>query len=332
MRSRLSTFSALSVLTSLFALMASPLPAQQTYATASGSLYTSVTLGGCAFGGICVPPPTTYGDIYTGPITAAGVSAQISWPGWHSPYPLPGGTPMPGGSATVSASLLSNSLVVDFQGSGGFPWSDRADIDLSLHGPANQEVHLQLPVNPFTTTVTVAGQSLGQGSAMVTNIPANGVLPISVLVTRSVLQGTGSMTLSWSYPNVTNAGAATPGCLGPAIAGAQGEPLLGNTGFGITCANAPASSGALSIIGLSGFSTTPLNIAGINLWVDPNLPVSTSFQTSDAQGDILRPLPVPADPNLVGLEMWAQFLLVEPAGCTPTNLSASNALRIVVDA
>ena len=114
MRSRLSTFSALSVLTSLFALMGSPLPAQQTYATASGSLYTSVTLGACPFGGMCVPPPANYGDIYTGPITAAGVSAHISWPGWHSPYPVPGGTPMPGSYSTVSASLLSNSLVVDF--------------------------------------------------------------------------------------------------------------------------------------------------------------------------------------------------------------------------
>lgn len=311
MRSAVLSFSAVSVLTAILVLVVGRLPAQRYCAAASGTLDAS-------------PLSSQAGGLYTGPITSSWVHATASHPGGQWSF--------------LIARQLGRTLTVEFQGSGPSLVSDYADIALNLYAPAHREVHLQVSVDnagtaSLNTSILVTGQSLA-GSGLVTNIPANGVLPIDVLVNRGdpSTAAAGTVTLSWSYPSVASAGPATPGCSGSAEAWIQGDPLLGNGRFGITCAKAPPSLGALSIVGLGGFYPTPLSIHGVDLWVDLNLPVATLYHTSDAQGNILCLLPIPFDYNLIDANLWAQFVLVEPPGCTSASLSASNAIWIVVDA
>lgn len=138
-----------------------------------------------------------------------------------------------------------------------------------------------------------------------------------------------SLITSWTYPGVAAAGGPTPGCLGPAVAWTRGIPRVGNSSFGFTLSNAHPFLGAVSCVGLGGLST-PFVYDGVNVWLDPNLPISTLYLSSTASGDVFHPLGVPNRPSFQGMVVWTQFLLLEPPGCMPLGLSGSNAIRVTL--
>ena len=68
----------------------------------------------------------------------------------------------------------------------------------------------------------------------------------------------------------------------------------------------------------------------VDVWLDPAQPIVTLYLASDANGDILHPLPLPSHPSFLGLGLYAQFIVLEPSGCTPLDLSGSNSIHLTV--
>ena len=101
--------------------------------------------------------------------------------------------------------------------------------------------------------------------------------------------------------------------------------LFGDAGFAVTCVNAPASSAG--IVAKSTRSlTTPINLSGLLIFIDPSAPLWFFAAQSDATGSSAVNLPIPGEPGLVGARLFSQFLW--PDACTPIGLSASNALAL----
>ena len=97
----------------------------------------------------------------------------------------------------------------------------------------------------------------------------------------------------------------------------------------MTCANAHPFRGGVSVIGLGGL-TTPFVYDFVDIWVDPNQPLGTLYVPSNAAGEMLYPLAIPSHPSYLGLTLYGQWVLLEPPGCTPLNVSGSNAIRFTV--
>lgn len=323
---------------SVLAIVLAPSVAQRPTGSASGSLQ------------VCVPFPS-----YTGVIPATGVSVS-GWCGSPGPFPT-------SGSATTTASCSDTQFTLGGQGSANLYFSGSyamgATVTVLLQAPAGANALLQLShqstlsVQPGTSvsgsgsiTVTIPGQTYTRPTATNSSgsaswpvvVPAGG-LTISVTYSESVnavtltsLLGVSSSTtlnLSWSYPGVTQAGGPSPGCLGPADCWTNGSPRIGTSGFGFHLSHAPANGAAAAVLGLGGL-TTPLPFGGLNVWIDPAQPFVLDLVPTDASGTAFDPLPLPNNAALIGFAVWCQFLPLEPPGCTPSGLSASNAVRIVV--
>jgi len=77
-------------------------------------------------------------------------------------------------------------------------------------------------------------------------------------------------------------------------------------------------------------ASAPITVLGLQTSLDLLQPVISNYYGSDAQGRILAPQNIPADPFLVGLSAAAQFALLEPPNCTPSGLSTSNTLQVTI--
>ena len=123
-------------------------------------------------------------------------------------------------------------------------------------------------------------------------------------------------------------GASTPGCDGALAIGVTAIPQIGNVDFGITCTNA-GSLNTLGVLALSGASlASPLTVKGAQVWIELSPPFLLLPMTADILGYAERPLPIPADPRLVGLDVAAQFFWAKD--CGPGKLASSNALMLTV--
>jgi ELWxxDGT repeat protein len=120
------------------------------------------------------------------------------------------------------------------------------------------------------------------------------------------------------------------GCAGtqnrvPAI-GAVGVPQLGNAGFGIRVTNGlPASIGVVAV----GPAPTLLQVGSCRLLVSP--PWSTLAPTFlDALGAGVTALPIPTTATLAGLQLYGQYLVLDPNGLFLNFASLSNALSVLL--
>jgi hypothetical protein len=260
---------------------------------------------------------------------------------------------------------LSNpSFVLQGGGSayGGYSgsWSASASLTLLIQAPVG--AHLRLQVNHSSTltltnpwsaggtanvTVTAAGQSYSAPTA--TNhtgsmpfsavVPAGG-LPVTISFTEnlsfagfpgSFLAASTATTLSlqWSYPGVSDIGGPSPGCAGPADCWTNGSPVAGTAGFGLSCVGAHPNSTTAFALGVAALPV-PAAVGGMNIWINPAQPYVTGLRPTNAIGSAFYALPIPATASVVGLSLFGQCLSLEPPGCKPMNLSASNAMRLVV--
>jgi ELWxxDGT repeat protein len=88
-----------------------------------------------------------------------------------------------------------------------------------------------------------------------------------------------------------------------------GTPAIGNPGYGVQVTRAWPSSIALLVIGL-GQTEVPLGI-GCSLYVVPLLVLSLP---TDGAGVATLPIPLPPDPNLIGIQSFAQAAVADPGG------------------
>jgi hypothetical protein len=127
-------------------------------------------------------------------------------------------------------------------------------------------------------------------------------------------------------------GNSSPGCTGPLAIGVTSMPQVANTAFAITCGNAAPGTAGLLAFAAAGPSI-PLNVLGVDVWIDPTTVLSTPAVFSNPVGASELPLPIPAVPALAGLRLFAQFFWLGPGApppCPPLGLSASNALDFTI--
>ncbi len=153
---------------------------------------------------------------------------------------------------------------------------------------------------------------------------------------------TSPTTAAWFHgagvplPVVSNYGAGCAGTNGVPHAGTNMLPRLGATQFSITLSSArPAAAATLFVslaqaqIALSG---------GCTAWIDPfppNLllpwPGINSSLTTTAQGNGFLPFPLPANPQLGGLQLFAQWVVMDPNAANALYCT-SEGLRLVLGA
>jgi hypothetical protein len=238
--------------------------------------------------------------------------------------------PLAGGTATQVAALPfgDSNVAIDH---------DDTVLLTTLNGPPNF-----FRYDPFTTQLTTIPSSSGPLNAVAVEpstgnyflATANaGTPPRSLLWrtptgTETVLQvtpTTATISSIDSNPNPENYGAGTPGTAAYRWLTAPnpgGLPEVGNTSFSLTVA-ADQSIAAPGVVMLGQAAIAPLTVLGVDVVVDPS---SAVFLGSVLVDTAEVPLPLPANPALVGIELYAQSFWIEPAG----NLTASNGVSMTV--
>ncbi len=121
------------------------------------------------------------------------------------------------------------------------------------------------------------------------------------------------------------------GCLGgngvPRI-GARGTPRIGNAQFEVTLERARGRSAAAMLFGFDA-GTLPLG-GGCALLLRVDRPYASLLAFTDDSGRATVNLPIPANAALEGLEILAQYLVVDSAGSYQSQLAFSDGLAIYV--
>lgn len=125
-------------------------------------------------------------------------------------------------------------------------------------------------------------------------------------------------------------GVGCPGTAGriPRIAGAGGAPVLGNAGFGVRVENGFANSTTVMTLQFLR-AELPLGNACF-FYGDPAAQILVVGTNLNGSGAATFPLPIPADPNLACLQLFAQNVVVDPAGLFLNSLSVTPALKLVL--
>lgn len=147
---------------------------------------------------------------------------------------------------------------------------------------------------------------------------------VGILGVGEVVTGLAIATM----PGVDYYGVPSPGCNGAPGVGTVGMPRVGNPTFGFYNVNAMPSSVGRTILGTHQL-LTPYQALDLKLFVDP-LAADTLWLpvTSNATGQAVLPLPIPADDGLAGFKLYAQFAWLD--SCTQIGAAASNAVEITI--
>jgi ELWxxDGT repeat protein len=119
------------------------------------------------------------------------------------------------------------------------------------------------------------------------------------------------------------------GGLVPRIEGVGGAPVPGNASFGVEVQNALPLASAWLVL---GFSPVELPLGGgCSLYV--NLaPIALLFpRVTSGAGVATVALPVPLDPLLIGVQLFAQWAIADPAGGF-SGLALTGGLKVVIGA
>ena len=120
------------------------------------------------------------------------------------------------------------------------------------------------------------------------------------------------------------------GCTGsagiPAI-GTSGIPAIGSTTFQVRLEGARASSPAGLLLSPAR-SDLPLGF-GCTLYLSPVLVVAIATSTNTV-GSAAVPLPFPNVASHVGVNLYFQYGVLDPAGAYGGVFAASNAVRVVI--
>jgi hypothetical protein len=135
-------------------------------------------------------------------------------------------------------------------------------------------------------------------------------------------------------------GTGTPGCLGEHTLSAQSCPETGSDDFTLLCTNAPPSGLRLLIVSLED-TPTPIDSLGIDVLMNVELfgavpPIYVPL-VDGADDTVTATIPVPQDPALQGLELFAQAAFLWGPTCPdgspshpPAGGSSSNGVSVVI--
>jgi hypothetical protein len=106
-----------------------------------------------------------------------------------------------------------------------------------------------------------------------------------------------------------------------------GTPQIGSSNFILTLANARPSSPAGLIIGFSNTTYGPIKLpydlrGGCLLYISPDVTVNAS---TSANGTILFPFPIANNPGYFGLNVYFQWVVVDPQSVSSLGITVSNA-------
>lgn len=109
----------------------------------------------------------------------------------------------------------------------------------------------------------------------------------------------------------------------PGIAGA-GVPVIGSNGFTLQLDTAPPLAPAAALLDLQ---PTAIALGTCSLLVAP---MATVIVLADVQGRAALPLPIPHNPLLVGVSLYAQFLVADAGGGLLGIGSSTAGLRVLI--
>lgn len=130
-------------------------------------------------------------------------------------------------------------------------------------------------------------------------------------------------------------GDGTPGCSGPHVLQGNSLPQVGHSGFAVVADSAPPGSSGFVVIGnVADVGGSDPYAFGVDLHVaidQSTLLLSVSAPVSQL-GVATAALPIPADPTLSGLTVYAQAVFAWGGACAlgPSGLSSSNGLAITI--
>ncbi len=122
-------------------------------------------------------------------------------------------------------------------------------------------------------------------------------------------------------------GAPTPGCAGGAVPGTRAAPQVGNTDFAVTCTAAQAGASGSLFFALAP-AASPVNVLGIDLWVDVSTVFASIPVSADPHGGATLSLAIANDPGLAGQSFATQFVWIDPCGAF--GLASSSGLMLEV--
>ena len=207
-----------------------------------------------------------------------------------------------------SASVVADAVLLTSRAEAG-------DLDLTAHGfidgVATGMLYVPGAFHFLTDRVGVGPFTAGQLQAMALAGDAE-------LAFTAVMPGTGVRIALDRDEDGTDDGAeravdygsATPGCDGEPLLAVNSEPFLGNQQFGYAMHDAqPLTFGVLALA--LGSSSIP--VFGIEVLVDP-LTASLATIASNGSGDAYHAFPIADDPGIIGAQVFAQAIWLDPCG------------------
>lgn len=125
---------------------------------------------------------------------------------------------------------------------------------------------------------------------------------------------------------ITTYGTACAGSTATPAIGWQGRPVPGLPGFSLTLGSARANSIAALMLG-TGATDIPLDSFGMPSCRLLTQPVVSLTLTTSSTGQSVVPFAIPPQAFLVGAQLFAQWLVIDPQ-VNPASLVTSNAARI----
>ena len=131
-------------------------------------------------------------------------------------------------------------------------------------------------------------------------------------------------------------GIGTPGCFGPHGIDANSTPTTGNAGFAILGDRGPTNGLGVMVLGTAGdpIGFDPGLGVLVHIGVGPPAQVVAVGVLLDSTGVATLALPLPAQPSLQGLHLFAQAAFLWSGPCAPStsNFSTSPGLQIIIQA
>ena len=122
-------------------------------------------------------------------------------------------------------------------------------------------------------------------------------------------------------------GSGTSSCAHAPTMTASQLPVIGNAGFAIGSAGGPSQGlwvHALTLARLPG----AIPALGVAIWLDPTPPVASTFGFGTPLGTSRSALPLPPNPNVGGLQLFAQAFWFDPCGAQ--GMTSSQGLAITI--
>jgi hypothetical protein len=202
----------------------------------------------------------------------------------------------------------------------------------------SEEIYVALAVFPgLFAPASAHGAGIGSPETFVlTDLDLNGrqdaLVPSQYSGTLTVLPNLGG------FPTGAQVlGPGTGGCQGQLVVNGNGQPNIGNLGFGLTTSNAPVKSLGLALAGTAAFPA-PIDAFGLGFVLIVDVFNSTELipidTISDVSGVGYAPAPIPFTPALVGASYVVQSIWLESSlascGPSPFRLVSSMALQFSI--